>query len=214
LFLLSTIIAQDNKKPAQLLNEASFIFKGTVVETTRFKGEGEESFLVSYVINVETIYKGDELSLGNITLVAKTGMRWREKDNRIIEQIETGHSVWAVDEFSAGGVGMTSVFVCNKYHNIIEIPKSKREPSNKFTVEPVFGSPYLLFSYEIDWSQGVNNQGRFEHVKGFGKTFEQFGKQIRGRGTIWNEGLRAWEQLDSYFESIGIIGHIEANKKK
>jgi len=172
------MFAQENKKTEQILNEASFIFKGTVVETTRFKGEGEKDSLVSYVVKVRTIYKGEGVILGNITVVTKTDI---------------------TDKFRTGGV---AIFICDKYNNSLsEIPKSKKELCNDIVLKPVCGTPDCYFYYQIHPYNG--NFRAYEVIKGFSKTFERYRREINGR-FLWDKGRSAFGQLDNYLAGIGI----------
>lgn len=217
LFLMSTlaVFAQKTDEVKQTLNNASYIFKGTVISETPFKGEHDKDFLVSYVINVETIYKGKQLNLGNITLIAESPMGWSESGGYIVPDVNSHYTSEEKNKFSLS-VGASGVFVCNQYINkLVHPPKAKTETNNTFIIEPVCATRSCFFGYV---SSAKHKDGQFfprKYIQGFNKKFEQTGKIDQKTGlTIWDEETTVWEKLDSYLKENGIIPQKEPVKKK
>ncbi|MCC7332753.1 MAG: T9SS type A sorting domain-containing protein [Flavobacteriales bacterium] len=218
LFLVSTlsIFSQEDEKTNQkLLNDASFIFKGTVISETPFKGEHEKDFLVSYEIKIETIYKNknNKLNIGNITLISKSVMGWSESNGYIIPDIVSEYTPEEQNKFNLG-TGVSGVFVCNPYtNNSVKIPATKNKISNTVVLEPICDTKNCLFLY-VDAAKYVDKKiVEYEYISGFGKYFVRYGKTVNGKN-IWQEETTVWEKLDSYLKELGITPQKESVKKK
>lgn len=220
LFLICTanIFAQEkenNKQYEKLLTDAPFIFKGTVISKTPFKGEHDKDFLISYVINIETIYKGNQLNIGAIRLISESRLGWSESEGYIIPDIVSEYTPEEKNKLELG-VGTSGMFVCNQYNNkFVKIPESNTKINNTIIIKPVCPTIDCFFAYgsSAEHKNGVFYPRKF--IKGFGKYFEQIGEIDKKTGvTIWQEETTVWEKLDIYLNEISITPQKKSVKKK
>jgi len=219
LVFISSLSALSQEKIPSInvdLQNAEYIFKGTVVSETPFKGENDKDFLISYEINVETIYKGDQLNLGNITLIAKSILGWNESEGYIIPDIVSEYTPEEKNMFKLS-VGVSGVFVCNQYNNqLVEVPKTKIEINNTMLIKPIWTTKDCFFHYVSSAKYENNQYIPREYIKGFNQYFVRLGKlenTTSGR-IIWDEETTVWEKLDSYLKEQGITPQEENIKKK
>ena len=224
LFLASTLSVfsqENNKQYEKLLTDAPFIFKGTVKSYKAFRKGNDKKLYASYIINIETIYKGiNKLKLGTVELIYDAPDTWELSDEwGLIKNRE--FSLYATDDDRENAVGLfeltngtSGIFVCNKL-NDDGFSSSNVKTDNTIVLTPSCSASNCFFSYV---SSAKHKDGEFfprKYIKGFGKYFEQMGKIDKKTGvTIWDEEITVYEKLDKYLKEIGITLQKEIVKKK
>ncbi len=95
-----------------MLKNASFIFKGRVLGKLPFKNENCV-WMEAYQIEVKSIYKGENLKLDTINLIAESVLGWSECG---IENWTSAYTTEEKNKFAFGmGYGATYLFFCNPY---------------------------------------------------------------------------------------------------
>jgi len=186
------------------LKDAPFIFKGKVVQYTPFKND-QNIWMLAYAIEIKSIYKGEDLKLDTVILIAESVLGWSQTEDGPIPDIVSEYTLEEKNKFSFGlGSGTNRLFFCNQYKNnlknIPEIPVFNNrifQISNKSIIlEPICKTRDCYFSYYPD-KKIVNNRAvDFLKIKGFGKEFNSEGEFME------------------YLKKENIISHIEINKKE
>jgi len=181
LFLVGTltIFAQENEKTKQILNSASFIFKGTVKSFTGFKKENDKNLYISYIISVKEIYKGqNSLNLGTVKLISIAPSNFSLGDDGVLLKTENEKHLTLYEKLNNTTdfvltIGSRGVFVCNKSLEV-EIENSTVNVTNQTILAPVCEtnkcyfnlSKILKIDYRTDKITGEYS------VRGFGKNFD------------------------------------------
>jgi hypothetical protein len=120
-----------------MLKNAPYIFKGKVLRKLPFKNENN-IWMEAYQIETKSIYKGDDLKLDTINIIAESVLGWSD------DGIENWTSEYTQKEKSKFALryGITYMFFCNPYNGYlpdkIQIWNTTFQLKNKSVVlEPV-----------------------------------------------------------------------------
>lgn len=134
-----------------ILKNFPFIFKGTIVSFKVFKTKNDNTLFAYYIINITTIYKGEnKLKLGTVEMITEAphGVnKWSITDGGSLVMVNddidfspedhSDHSRLYTIEFHGGETG---IFCCNKNKIFSSHVKSENIEKNTF---------YMLgFTYE------------------------------------------------------------------
>jgi len=182
------------------LKNASFIFKGRVVQYTPFKNENN-IWLIAYSIEIKSIYKGDELKLDTVILIAESVLGWTESEYGPIPSISTGYTSEQKYKFSFEmGPGNICLFFCNQYKgnlkylpNEVQIWNRIIQINNKSIIlEPICKTRDCYFGYYPD-KKIINNRAvDFLKIKGLEKEFsseEEFMEYLKKESIISSDKI-------------------------
>lgn len=162
--------SQNENLSNDFLKDSPFIFKGTVISNTPFKGSNGKWF-IAYNININTIYKGNEIITGSILLVTESVTGWSETEYGHIPNIVSEYTNEEKNKFSfMFGVGSTRLFFCKEYNSKSEvIPNIMTD--NSVIIEPVSNNRDCFFEY-YPKEEIINKQvNKSILIKGLNKEF-------------------------------------------
>ena len=181
-----------------ILKNASYIFKGRVVQYTPFKNEND-IWMLAYSIEIKSIYKGDDLKLDTITLIAESVNGWNQSGDYFIPNISSDYTPEEKNKFSFGmGPGNICVFFCNQYKgslkylpNEVQIWNRIIQINNKSIIlEPICKTRNCYFGIfpDLYYYKDENNKviGPIK-VRGCGKDFkseEEFMEYLKNENII------------------------------
>ena len=222
LFLSILTIHAQQKNAVEALNDASYVFKGTIVSEKPFKGENFEDFFIDYVINIETIYKGSNLSLGEVHFINESPVGWTEMENGlIVYDVVISDYASLEDKLNAPaplklGVGLTAIFLCNKNTN--PVPSVLSKTINYFALEPICNQSYCLIKYESvsRYNRETKGTDRTDYVRGFDQEFSISDvDNNKTRTTVWNSSKSLlWDQMYTFMRENGFTPKKQQPVKK
>jgi len=183
-----------------MLKNAPFIFKGRVVQSTPFKNEND-IWMLAYSIEIKSIYKGDDLKLDTILLVAESVLGWSQTEDGPIPNISSGYTSEEKNKFALG-YGSTYLLFCNQYKGNLKYLPNKIQIWNKIIqinnksviLEPICKTRDCFFYY-YNGVRRIENSNRTEgflKIKGLGKEFnseEEFMEYLKKEGIISSDKI-------------------------
>ncbi|OFX38007.1 MAG: hypothetical protein A2X08_06615 [Bacteroidetes bacterium GWA2_32_17] len=204
-----------------MLKNAPFIFKGTVVSFKAFKAKNDNTLYASYIVNITAIYKGEnELKIGTVEMITEAphginkwgimddgGLVMGNDEVDFAPEDHSDHSKLYTLEFRGGETG---IFFCNKnkvFSSHVKSDNIERNTSyvlgftyvktdNVAILEPICNTSDCFFYY-YNGVRRIENSNRTEgflRIKGFGK------------------GFNSEEELMEYLKKESIISQNDNNK--
>ena len=202
-----------------ILKNTPFIFKGRVLAKIPFKTENG-IWMIAYPIEINSIYKGNDLKLDTIILIAESPKQFvfEECENCVLDIDAT---LTPEEEKKFGlGYGCTYLLFCNPYKGSlknlppkIQIWNRIIQTNNTIILEPICNTMNCFFYYGTIVKEVDNKLVEEEYIKGLGKKFSRVGRYINGR-LVWDEETSVWEKFDDYLKEIGITPKKDTIKKK